>query len=66
MNSPWLPFIYQYSICTLFFIAVTVIALRKNVISLHHPAQRRVLVEIILGYLFFISLHASMIIVSGA
>lgn len=65
MNSPWLPFIYQYSIFTIFFIFTTVIALKKGIISLSHPTERRILFEIIAGYLFFIILHASMIIFAG-
>ncbi len=65
MNSPWLPFIYQYSIFTIFFMFTTIIALKKNVISLSHPTERRILFEIFAGYLFFIILHASMIIIAG-
>jgi len=65
MNSPWLPFIYQYGIFTILFILTTMIALKKDVISLSHPTERRILFEIIAGYLFFIILHASMIIVAG-
>jgi hypothetical protein len=41
------------------------LALKKNVISLSHPTERRILFEIIAGYLFFIIFHASMIIVAG-
>lgn len=65
MNSPWLPFIYQYSIFTIFFIFTTMIAIKKDVISLSHPTERRILFEIIAGYLFFIVFHASMIIFAG-
>jgi len=65
MNSLWLPFIYQYSIFTVFFIFTTMLALKKNVISLSHPTERRILFEIIAGYLFFIIFLASMIILAG-
>lgn len=65
MNSPWLPFFYQYGICTVFFIFTTMVALKKDVISLSHPTERRILLEIIVGYLLFIIFHASMIIFAG-
>ncbi len=65
MNSPWVPFIYQYSIFTLFIFAIVWIAIAKNVISLSHPTERKVLIEIVIGYLFFILLHASMIVLAG-
>lgn len=65
MTSPWLPFAYQYGIFTIVFIASTMIAIKKNVISLSHPLERRILMEIIAGYLLFIALHASMIIFAG-
>jgi len=65
MNSPWLPFIYQYGIFTIFFAVTTLIAIKKDVISLSHPTDRRIVIEIIAGFLFFIILHASMILLAG-
>jgi hypothetical protein len=66
MNSPWLPFAYQYGIFTIFIIASVAIAVMKKTISVSHPTERRILIEIIAGYLFFIALHASMILFAGA
>ncbi|MCX8123944.1 MAG: hypothetical protein N3F66_07235 [Spirochaetes bacterium] len=64
-HSPWLPFCYQYGIFTVFFIFTTTVAIKKQVISISHPTERRILFEIIAGYLFFIIFHASMIILAG-
>lgn len=66
MMSPWLPFIYQYTICSIFFIAMIVLSIKKNAISIHHPTDKKILLEIIAGYLIFIFAHASMILIAGA
>ncbi len=65
MKSQWIPFFYQYGIFTIFIVATVWIAIAKDVISLSHPTERKVLIEIIIGYLFFIVLHASMIVLAG-
>ncbi|MBP8986396.1 MAG: hypothetical protein KBG92_01205 [Spirochaetes bacterium] len=49
-----------------FFIAMIVLSIKKNAISIHHPTDKKILLEIIAGYLIFIFAHASMILIAGA
>ena len=66
MMLPWLPFIYQYTICSFFFIAIIILSIKKKAISINHPTDRKILLEIIAGYLIFIFAHALMILFAGA
>ena len=50
----------------IFFIAIIILSIKKKAISIHHPTDRKILLEIIAGYLIFIFAHALMILFAGA
>ena len=65
INSPWLPFFYQYGISSLVFTIGLVMAVRKGTLILSYRHDRWTLAQLILGFLAMMTFHAVMIIAAG-
>lgn len=66
MNSPWLPFLYQYGISGIVFAVGIVLAIRTKALDLNYAHERWTLAQLLAGFAAMMALHGLMIVVSGA
>jgi hypothetical protein len=66
MNSPWLPFAYQYVISGIIFGMGLLLAVRRGTLILSYPHERWTLVQLVLGFLGLMAFQALMILAAGA
>lgn len=60
-ESPWTSFIYIYTLGAIFFIIGLALALQTKAVQLHLKSDRQWFRGVILGFLFFLSLHGAWI-----
>lgn len=65
MNTPWLPFVYQYSISGIVFAGTLVFAMRKGVLNMRYVHDRWTFVQLVAGFLAMMLLQGTLIIASG-
>ncbi len=65
INSPWLPFFYQYGISVIVFTIGLVMAVRKGTLILSYSHDRWTLAQLVLGFLAMMAFHGGMIIAAG-
>lgn len=56
-SSIWSPFIYQYTVGGLFFVLGIVTVLKARAVDLKRASERRWLVIVLLGLVFYFSIH---------
>ena len=66
IHSPWFPFAYQYIVGGIVFFAALVIAVKKKSLILSFKSDKALLIQLILGFLFYMALHGVMILLAGA
>lgn len=66
MDSPWIPFLYQYGISGVVFSAGIVLAIRTKALDLRYAHERWTLVQLLAGFAAMMFLHGAMILASGA
>ncbi len=65
MNSPWIPFLYQYGISGIVFATGIILAIRTKALNLHYAHERWTLVQLLTGLAAMMILHGAMIVVAG-
>lgn len=65
VDSPWLPFIYDYGVGGLLFATTIYLGIRVGAIDLTRPVDRRTLVLTVVGFLLFASVHAIWIAIAS-
>lgn len=66
LESIWLPLIYQYSIGGIVFTTAIIIAIRKGALSLKLRKDKRILFQLIGGFILYITIHIILTLASGA
>jgi len=65
MNSPWIPYAYQYGISAVVFAAGILLAVRKGTLILSYRHDRWTLLQLAGGFIALMVLHAGMILAAG-
>ncbi|MEQ9362816.1 MAG: hypothetical protein RIF32_01155 [Leptospirales bacterium] len=65
-GSPWAPYLYQYGVGGFFFFLAIAVAGYKGVFQLSHPSDRRMILFLVLGFVFYASLHGGWILLVEA
>ncbi|MCR9141934.1 MAG: hypothetical protein NXI24_06755 [bacterium] len=65
-HGPWTPYLYQYGVGGFFFFLAIIVAGYKGVFELSHPSDRRMVLFLVLGFVFYASLHGGWILLLEA
>ncbi len=66
MDSPWLPYVYDYSVGGLIFAATLILGLKVGAIDMRRESDRRTLIMVVAGFFLFAATHAVWIILASA
>ena len=55
--GPWTPYLYQYGVGGFFFFLAILVARVKGVWSFERPADRRTILMLVAGFVFYAGLH---------
>jgi hypothetical protein len=66
VRGPWLPYIYQYVVGGFFFFLAIGVAYYKGVFRFDRSADRRMIRMLVLGFVFYASLHGAWILLVEA
>lgn len=61
-HGPWTPYLYQYLVGGFFFFLAILVAGYKGVFHLKHPTDRRMILMLVLGFVFYAALHGGWIL----
>ncbi len=65
MNSPWIPYFYQYGISGIVFFAGIAIAIRTRALDMRYAHERWTLLQLLAGFAAMMALHGVMIAAAG-
>jgi len=65
MNSPWIPYVYQYGISAVVFAAGIILAARKGTLILSYRHDRWTLLQLVGGFIALMVFQAAMILAAG-
>lgn len=63
-ENPWSSYIYMYTLGGLFFLTGLIVVIKTNSLNLNLKSDRIWLSNMILGFVFFISLHGAWVYIS--
>lgn len=61
-HGPWTPYLYQYGVGGFFFFLAIAVAGYKGAFDLDHSSDRRMILLLIMGFVFYASLHGGWIL----
>ncbi len=64
-ESPWFPFFYQYIIGGLVFISSIILAIRKKAMIITLKKDKKLLRQLVFGFILYLAFHGIMIILAG-